>query len=292
MINQTSAVAVIMFVFILGGGIYMMWRKIKENDKFIETGEAPAPSALNLNEVKKAFSNLGPEPLVSEKPSLEKMLPSVSGGLYSNSDGETLDSIKKERDQLKLALEKEVSIRGKAASVSEYQDIQELNVRLERSGQALQNLTEEIHRLEQKRADFKNALKLKDERIQELESSIDSLKDDYESKIEAALERVLDMDRKIVQLKGDLSKNFESNYFKQSESLEDVVRQRDDALKNLGSMKDQFEDLKEQTDHLLEKDKLLQYELSKFRAHSVGLERLCEDFRNRIESYADDGRVN
>lgn len=44
-----------------------------------------------------------------------------------------------------------------------------------------------------------------------------------------------------------------------------------------------FEKIKEFNDHLLEKEKILQYELTKSRAQNLGLEKICEEFKDQIE---------
>jgi len=57
-------------------------------------------------------------------------------------------------------------------------------------------------------------------------------------------------------------------------------------------LKDNFKKTEEYNKHLLEKEKILQYELAKNRAQNLGLEKICEDFKQQIEmmSSANSGR--
>lgn len=53
-----------------------------------------------------------------------------------------------------------------------------------------------------------------------------------------------------------------------------------------------FAKIKDLNTYLLEKEKLLQYELTKERAQSLGLERVCEDFKIQIDDMAKSGVTN
>jgi len=50
------------------------------------------------------------------------------------------------------------------------------------------------------------------------------------------------------------------------------------------NLKDDFKKTKEQNTHLLEKENIMEYELSKNRAQNLGLEKICEDFKVQIEN--------
>lgn len=52
-----------------------------------------------------------------------------------------------------------------------------------------------------------------------------------------------------------------------------------------------FTKIKDMNTYLLEKEKLLQYELTKERAQSLGLERICEDFNIQIDEMAKSGKI-
>ena len=53
-----------------------------------------------------------------------------------------------------------------------------------------------------------------------------------------------------------------------------------------------FTKIRDMNTYLLEKEKLLQYELAKERAQSLGLERICEDFKVQIDEMAKFGVAN
>ena len=49
-------------------------------------------------------------------------------------------------------------------------------------------------------------------------------------------------------------------------------------------MKNNSKKAEELNAHLLQKDQMIQYELTKNRAQALGLEKICEDFKTQIES--------
>lgn len=76
------------------------------------------------------------------------------------------------------------------------------------------------------------------------------------------------------------------------DNLGDVFGSREDAGGSQGGpsiqndlMQKDYEKIKELNEHLLEKERILQYELTKSRAHSLGLEKVCEGLAEKIENY-------
>ena len=69
-------------------------------------------------------------------------------------------------------------------------------------------------------------------------------------------------------------------------AIEELKREN----KNLGqsnwSLKEEFKKVEELNAHLMKKEKMMQYELTKNRAQALGLEKICADFRARIETMA------
>jgi len=49
-------------------------------------------------------------------------------------------------------------------------------------------------------------------------------------------------------------------------------------------LKNDFEKTKEHNAHLIEKERFMEFELSKNRAQALGLEKICEDFKVQIET--------
>lgn len=69
-------------------------------------------------------------------------------------------------------------------------------------------------------------------------------------------------------------------------------KEREQLLQAHDGLERDFTKIKDMNTYLLEKEKLLQYELIKERAQSLGLERICEDFKIQIDEMAKSGVTN
>jgi len=69
-------------------------------------------------------------------------------------------------------------------------------------------------------------------------------------------------------------------------------KEREQLLQARNGLEQDFTKIKDMNTYLLEKEKLLQYELAKERAQSLGLERVCEDFKVQIDELAKSGVTN
>ncbi len=67
-------------------------------------------------------------------------------------------------------------------------------------------------------------------------------------------------------------------------AIEELKRENKDLQTSNGNLSDRFKKTEELNDHLMKKEKMIQYELTKNRAQALGLEKICADFRTRIET--------
>lgn len=67
-------------------------------------------------------------------------------------------------------------------------------------------------------------------------------------------------------------------------TVEGLKGEYKDLQKSNDELKDTFKRTEELNVHLLEKERLMQYELIKNRAQALGLEKICEDFKAQIEA--------
>lgn len=63
-----------------------------------------------------------------------------------------------------------------------------------------------------------------------------------------------------------------------------ISSERDEYKMKMRAWEDELEKLREMNKHLIEKEKILQYELTKSRAQTLGLERICEDFKLMLQN--------
>ena len=71
-----------------------------------------------------------------------------------------------------------------------------------------------------------------------------------------------------------------------------VQKEREQLLQAHDGLERDFTKIKDMNTYLLEKEKLLQYALTKERAQSLGLERICQDFKVQIDEMAKSGVTN
>lgn len=115
------------------------------------------------------------------------------------------------------------------------------------------------------------------ENADRLKEDLEVVKLTYEQKISDATDRVLALQGiKEVKQEADLSAGEKS-------VLERIREQNDELLKANDVLNTELVKTKELSAQLREKEKILQYELTKARAQSVGLEKICEDFKEQIE---------
>ena len=66
-------------------------------------------------------------------------------------------------------------------------------------------------------------------------------------------------------------------------TIERIGAEKQELLKQAQKLDAELNQLKAFNAHLMDKERLLQYELTKSRAQSIGLEQICEDFKHQIE---------
>ena len=154
--------------------------------------------------------------------------------------------------------------------------IREMEQRLEASNSALAGVKEEYHQfqslkdLEMEQAQIRNQemlvqLKLTGEKIQTLQEDVEFTQKSN--------------DQKLTQATAILKKQLEEAFV----MIEDLRKEKDELLQVKEDLDLNVLKIKEFNAHLLNKEKMLQYELVKHRAQAMGLEKICEDFKLQID---------
>lgn len=139
---------------------------------------------------------------------------------------------------------------------------------------------EAVEKLRSDKEDLFRTLKQQETQLKEFQDNIDLVKVNYETKLTKLKEENENLE---VLLKSQgVMKSIQGEEIK---SIVEQLKKDKDSLAKLHIEKEMdCKKLRELNSSLLEKERLLQYELAKNRAQSVGLERVCEDFKVRIES--------
>lgn len=126
-------------------------------------------------------------------------------------------------------------------------------------------------------------IKLSELRTKELRSELEIVQKDQNEKLLNAQETIKKLEESQRQSSYIQNEVLGKELQQAKESMEYMVKERDALRYTMNSLQEQVEISKELNAHLLEKEVLLEYELSKSRAQALGLERICEDFKVQIE---------
>ncbi len=203
-------------------------------------------------------------------------------------EGEILE-IKKENEKLIKANEVFYSLKKEKESLQDHDDV--LSIRLKRMAQKIVVLKQKNRHFREKKSSLEDEasqrnqeliyqLKLSEEKVYDLQENIEIVNMRNAQKLSEAQGQ---MDLLKSQLDDFQSREQQSqNNFADdqttltSEECNRLTQENEDSVRN-------FEKMKEFNEHLLEKEKILQYELTKARAQNLGLEKVCEEFKDQIE---------
>ena len=116
--------------------------------------------------------------------------------------------------------------------------------------------------------------------------------------------QILELNKEIARLKEESKKFIHKNDEYQKEKRNPPVKELDLSLsedlkkenaklrEDLDKVNPEMEKLKSFNHQLLEKEKMMQYDLIRNRAQAVGLEKICEDLKTKIEQMDKPAEVN
>jgi len=131
---------------------------------------------------------------------------------------------------------------------------------------------------------LQSEVKKREDQIIELQEELKSFQAMADDKVAEAQEMIekLKIDQPVV---GKAELDDMQNKLSEAISGVETLKRENTNLQQLNAdLKDGFKKTEEMNEVLLEKEKLMQYELTKKRAQSLGLEKICEDFKVKIES--------
>jgi len=163
---------------------------------------------------------------------------------------------------------------------SELQHIQEEKGKLSQGRQSMEHLEAENRNLAVQLEENQNKQK-------EVQKRFESIKNESDQKMEEAAGMINEMMEKLQMIKGNEVKSQDEGIEKKagepSALIEKLYEEQEALLREKMNRDLEFSRMKEFNEHLVEKEKTLQYELTKNRAQSLGLEKICEEFKVQIE---------
>ena len=179
--------------------------------------------------------------------------------------------LKLKEENTEMAKTKEIMERRKA----EFESLQDIK----RSKDAeLQKLQDELNGLKSGNITLLSQLKESQQKAAQLKEEMEVAKLTLEQKLSDATDRLISLQNARENVK-ERDLNAEEKGI-----LEQLRQENEKLLKTSGSMGEEFTKLKDMNEQLREREKILQYELTKSRAQSIGLEKICEDFKEQIET--------
>lgn len=133
--------------------------------------------------------------------------------------------------------------------------------------------------------DARLSLKRAEDERMNLENKVSEIKLEYTQKLNKANESILIL-KKNLQNAGVAENKIDRVGDAKDGSMFPIVglkNENERLLTDKVALEEKFNKLKEMNNRLAEKERTLHYELTKYRAQNLGLEKICEDFQRKIE---------
>lgn len=121
------------------------------------------------------------------------------------------------------------------------------------------------------------------EEIAKRKIKVDELEHSLEARKKEADERLVEVKSEIGELKSQQNVNLSQNLSVAVATIDRLTKEKESLLAIQKELQNNFNQLRDMNASLIEKEKMLQYQLTKHRAEALGLEKICEDFKEQIE---------
>jgi len=197
----------------------------------------------------------------------------------------TLEDLRKEYNQLK-GQEKEDASSGHELLDELKTKKESLEKQYEESRNQQVELEAAINQLKTEKDDLSVQVKRREDQAAELQTELTSVKAASEGKLKAAQETINQFETQRPEVDKSELDALSNKLVEAIASIEGLKCENRNLQQLTLDLKANFKTTKELNAHLLEKEQMMQYELTKNRAQALGLEKICEDFRTRIETMA------
>ncbi|HLF17995.1 MAG TPA: hypothetical protein VI749_03760 [Candidatus Omnitrophota bacterium] len=179
---------------------------------------------------------------------------------------------------LKLREENEKLLQSKEGMERKWEEFNELILYKNEMEGKFRKIEAELSQHKESNRALLSQLKEAQEQARQFKEDLEVAKLTYEQKLAQAADRIM-------ALQGVGESKRESSLDEESKNILEGLRRHNGELKQANEeLRAQLQKAQEFNVHLKEKEKILQYELTKARAQSVGLEKICEDFKVHIET--------
>jgi len=242
---------------------------MEENQRFIDQNQQHMDRISELNaeteDIRKRFEDIEAKEKIKME-AMQQELENQKQQIYEERQGD-LAIIDKLRNEKQVFIEQDEQNKERINSLELKLKEMKTNFLEEVAQQKLLIKSENTAAIEQLNGQLENSLKTQ----AALDEQLHLLKNSYEQKI-----NVLNAELDSIKNKAEISADI-------STGKDLVEKEKQVLLQELEELKAQCEKFSSTNEYLLEKEKMLVYELSKSRAQALGLERICKDFKRQLD---------
>lgn len=230
---------------------------MEENQRFIDQNQQQMDRISELNaeteDVRKRFEDIEAKEKIKME-AMQQELENQKQQIYEERQGD-LATIDKLRNEKQVLIDQEEQTKERINSLELKLKEMKNNFLEEVAQQKMVIKSENIAVIEQLNGQLEDSIK----KQAELDEQLHLLKSSYEQKIND-----LNAELDLIKNKAEVPANISMH-------------------KELEELKAQCEKFSSTNEYLLEKEKMLVYELSKSRAQALGLDRICKDFKRQLD---------
>lgn len=252
-------------VFFVLGILFIIKRASSE-----EEGAIPISSPKEIAELKSSFIPSGEK----GSPSLSKVIGEASRGGPNNQS--EMDELNQKNEQLKESIEalKKENQRIKNSQLEKIKTVEESIAAIQKENERLLPNHQLIDELKVKGESFEKRCVENKAQQQELRELIRILESENDELVKSQKFGIDQSEFKVFNTRLEIA----------IASIESLKGENRDLQRLNQDLKNDFEKTKEHNARLTEKESIMEYELSKNRAQNLGLEKICEDFKEQIEN--------
>lgn len=143
----------------------------------------------------------------------------------------------------------------------------------------------EVDRIMHEKDFLEVQLKENQANLASLQEDMEIVKMRYDQKLKEALSELESLKHRQEQGEGSGSRDLEAaEAVSGDELVERLKKEKEELIQSRENLENDLAQLKEVHDRLREKERLLQYELTKNRAKAIGLEKICKVYKEQMES--------
>ncbi len=143
---------------------------------------------------------------------------------------------------------------------------------------------EQIHKMQLEKQTLSTQLTERDHQLRALEDKFEEMQTESHQKLETTNKTIESLNSQISEKGQAMNRSLRAQLDAMKDALDEVKKQNSQITDAHQELNTSYTNASELNKSLVEKNKILQYELTKTQAEALGLEKICEDFKILIET--------